>query len=95
MQLSEQTQIEASIGFTAGILVGALASWVFIMFFTPWEWYFKLFSSIGEVGIVGSLLLTLRAQIQQRRNYIETQAEMKKITEASEKIIKERVTNNK
>lgn len=87
INLSPQTQIEASIGFTSGILIGALASWVFIIFFTQWEWYFKVFSSIGEVGIVGSLLLSLNEMIKTRRNYIETMKEMKKLNEDSNKII--------
>lgn len=81
MNLSEQTQIEAQIGFLSGILVGALSSWVFIVFFTDWQWYFKVFSSIGEIGIIGSLLLSLRATVQQRRTYLEVQAEMKKMRE--------------
>jgi len=79
MKLSEQTLIESQIGFLSGILMGALSSWVFIIFFTDWQWYFKVFSSIGEIGIVGSLLLSLRAVILQRRQYLEVQAEMKKM----------------
>lgn len=77
MVLSELTQIEAQIGFVCGIIVGALASWVFILFFTNMQWYFKVFSSIGELGIVGSLFLSLRASIYQRRQYLQTQQMMR------------------
>ena len=87
MNISEQTKIEASIGFVIGILVGAISSWVLIVFFTQWQWYFKLFSSIGEAGIVGSLLLTLHELIKSRRNYLDTVAEMKKINKESAEIL--------
>lgn len=88
MKLSEQTQIEAQIGFTIGILVGAVAGGVLLIFFTNWEWYFKLFSGIGSLGIIGSLLLSLKQQLQVRKNYLETQKEMKKINEESKNVIK-------
>ena len=79
--ISEQTQIEAQIGFLGGILVGALASWAMIMFFTPWEWYFKLFATIGEIGIIGSLSLALQQTIQGRRQYIEAKESFAKTEE--------------
>ena len=83
-KMSEQTMIEAQIGFLVGITIGAFASWVFIMFFVPWEWYWKLFSTIGEVGIIGSLVLSLYSSIKTRRNYITAMEDMKKIsTEAN------------
>ena len=77
-ELSEQTKLEAGIGFTSGILVGAIASFVLIIFFTPWQWYFKVFSGIGSLGIVGSLLMSLNEQIKARRLYIAAVAEMNK-----------------
>ena len=79
MELSEQTKLEAQIGFLVGILVGAIAGGVLILFFTPWQWYFKLFSAIGSLGIIGSLLLSLNETLKARRNYLETIEEMKKI----------------
>ena len=87
MQLSEQTKIEAQIGFTIGILVGAVSAWVLILFFTDWEWYFKVFSSIGSAGIVGSLSLGLHEIIRQRRMYLEAKAEMEKINSESKLIL--------
>ena len=78
-QMSEQTRIESQIGFTIGILIGAIAGGVLILFFTPWEWYFKVFSAIGSAGIIGSLTLSLMELFKIRKNYLMTQAEMKKI----------------
>ena len=74
--LSPQTQIEAQIGFLIGIMVGALSAWTMIMFFTPWEWYFKLFATIGEVGIIGSLGMALAQTIGQRRQYLDAKKQM-------------------
>lgn len=82
--LSEQTQIEAQIGFLIGILLGALSSWVLIMFFTPWEWYFKLFATIGEIGIVGSLSLALYQTIRQRRTYIDAKKQFEEMGDENE-----------
>lgn len=80
-QLSEQTRIEAQIGFTIGILIGAVAAGILVLIFTQWQWYFKLFSAIGSIGIIGSLVLTLSELFKVRKNYLETQAELKKISE--------------
>ena len=74
--ISQQTQIEAQIGFLIGIMLGALSSWVLIMFFTPWEWYFKLFATIGEIGIIGSLGLALMQTIAQRKQYLDAKKYM-------------------
>ena len=87
MQLSELTKLEAQIGFSSGILVGVIASWVFIVFFTPWQWYFKVLSSIGEIGIVGSIIFSLIELSKARKNYIAVQKEMLKMKEQSQKII--------
>jgi len=78
MRLSEQTKIEAQIGFQCGILVGVLSSWVIILT-TNWEWYYKLFSSIGEAGIVGSLIFSLIELFKMRKNYLNVQTEMAKM----------------
>jgi len=83
MHISEQTRIEAQIGFTIGILIGVFASWVSILFFVEWAWYFKLFTSIGEIGIVGSLLMALNEQFKVRRNHLEVLNEMKKMNKAN------------
>ena len=79
MKLSEQTKMEASIGFLIGILIGATAAGISVIFFTPWQWYLKLFSGIGTAGIIGSLLLSLNELIKARRNLIDAMNEMKKI----------------
>lgn len=76
MKLSPLTQAEASIGFTIGIIVGVLASWTMILFFTNWEWYFKVFSSIGEISILGVLIMQLANLFQSRRGVIEAQKMM-------------------
>jgi MFS family permease len=88
-RLTEQTKIEAQIGFLIGILIGAISGGVLILFFTPWEWYFKLFSAIGSLGIIGSLSLSLYETIKIRRNFIETQKEMEKVNQESNSIIKD------
>ena len=81
MKLSEQTKIEAQIGFTVGILIGACGAAVLILFFTPWQWYFKLISGIGSAGIIGSLILSLNELIKARRNYLAAMEQMKKMNE--------------
>lgn len=87
MNLSEQTKIEAQIGFTIGILIGAFAAGIFILFFTEWQWYFKFFSAIGSLGILGSLGLTLNELIKARRNYIDALKEMKRLNTESNGVI--------
>jgi len=84
MQLSEQTKIEAQIGFTWGILIGATAAWIVVTFTTNWAWYFKLFSTLGSLGIIGSLILSLNEQIKARRNYLEVLKEMEKTNEEAQ-----------
>ena len=86
MAISELRLLEGQIGFYWGIIVGALASYVFMMTL-DWTWYYKLFATIGEIGIMGSLAIGLRQTIIARRNYITTQQELKKINEESNKII--------
>jgi len=83
-QISEQTKMESQIYFLVGIMIGALSSWVLIMFFTPWEWYFKLFATIGEVGIIGSLSLALTQAVAQRRAYIDAKKTMESVGEEEE-----------
>jgi len=78
MNLSELRKIEAAIGFTSGILIGAISAGVLILFFTEWEWYFKVFSGIGSFGIIGSLYMALSDQIKARRGLLAAIAEMKK-----------------
>lgn len=91
-KMSEQTMIEAQIGFLVGITIGAFASWVFIIFFVPWEWYWKLFSTIGEIGIIGSLVLSLYSSIKARRNYIAAAEEMKKMSAEADAVVNSYVT---
>ena len=79
MNLSELRKIEAAIGFTSGILIGALSAGVLILFFTEWEWYFKVFSGIGSLGIIGSLYMALSDQIKARRGLMAAIAEMKNV----------------
>jgi len=88
MKITELQMLEGQIGFYWGIIAGALASYVFIMFFTDWQWYFKLFSTIGEIGILGTLGLGLYQLIKARRNYLDAQAEMKKISAESAEVVK-------
>jgi len=89
MELSEQTKIESQIGFTIGILIGATSAGVLILFFTDWQWYFKLFSAIGSIGIIGNLMLALKELLKMRRNYLDTVEEMKNINSESTEVIKE------
>jgi hypothetical protein len=50
-----------------------------ILFFTNWQWYFKLASLIGSLGIIGSLILSLKELFKVRRNYLDTIKEMENI----------------
>lgn len=77
MNLSEQTRIEAQIGFTIGIMVGAAGAWIAVLFLSPMAWYYKLFTSLGSVGILGTLYFSLQQQFQIRKIYLDTLKEMK------------------
>ena len=72
-------QINSQIGFTIGIMLGAFFGWIFLFLFMDWEWYFKLFSSVGSLSIIGSLGMGLYQLIQQRKNYLEVEMESEKI----------------
>ena len=91
MKLSEQTRIEAQIGFTIGILVGATAAGILLLFLTNWQWYFKLFSAIGTIGIIGNLALALSQLIKIRRNYLETMKEMESVNKESNDTIQKAI----
>lgn len=90
---SIQTQLEMQIGFTVGILIGAVGAGILVLFFTTWEWYFKVISAIGSIGIIGSLILALSQIITQRKNYIEALNMMKETKIESEKIIEEKTSD--
>jgi hypothetical protein len=74
--MDEQMQIESQIGFYVGIIIGVLASWVMVVFFSSWEWYWKVFSSIGQISMVGILSLGLYNAIKMRRRYLEAKKAM-------------------
>jgi len=88
--MSELRKIEASIGFTSGILVGALASAVTVLFFVQMAWYFKIFTGIGSLGIVGMLYMALSDLIKNRRGLMAALEQMKSINTQSNKIIEEK-----
>ena len=94
LEMSELRKIEASIGFISGILIGALSAGVLILFFTEWQWYFKVFSCIGSLGIIGSLYMALSEQIKMRRNLLATMAEMKKVSAESNIVIEKAIADN-
>ena len=93
LEMSEKTKMEAQMGFTIGIMIGALGAWVFTMFFTQWEWYFKLLTTIGEIGIIGSLSIGFNEIRKARLRYIETIAEMEKINSESLAVIEEKTND--
>jgi hypothetical protein len=76
MQFSELQKIEMQLGYTGGIVIGALGAWVFIVFFVSWEWWWKVLSTIGEIGIVGNLLIAIGELRKQRKGLIEVMKEM-------------------
>jgi len=78
VNMSELRKLEASIGFTSGILIGATSAGCLILFFTDWQWYFKLFSAIGSLSIMGSLYMALSELIKARRNLLSAMEEMEK-----------------
>ena len=83
MKISEQTKIEAQAGYLIGMLIGTLGGWVFTMFFASWAWYFKLTTTIGEIGIVGMLGYSLSETIKARKNFLQVQKEMKEMNDAA------------
>ena len=72
-------QTEMTIGFTVGILIGVISSGVLILFFTPWQWYFKLFSAIGIVGMICTLLFQIYQTAKSRRSYLDVYKEINKL----------------
>ena len=70
MNISEQTRIEASIGFVAGILVSLLATLVIVLFFTEMVWYWKTFTVIGLVGMIGTQVLAIDQLWKARTAYL-------------------------
>ena len=83
-------QIEMQIGFYWGILIGAVASAVMVLFFVDMAWYFKLTSAIGSICIIGVLSMSLYQLITQRRQYLEMQKIMGAQNEAALKTIGEK-----
>lgn len=94
-QPSPQTQLEIQLGFTIGILIGAIGAGVLVLFFTTWEWYFKVISAIGSIGIIGSLTLAIFQIWNQRKNYLEALNMMKETKIESDKIIEEKTNEFK
>lgn len=84
--MDEQMKLESQIGFTIGILIGALGAGIVIIFFTELQWYWKVLSAIGEVGIIGNLAIALQQLFKVRKQYIEMQAEMKKLGDTNKSI---------
>lgn len=79
MKFDEKRQLEMQIGFLIGTTIGVLGSWTFILFFVQWQWYFKLVSSIGEAGILGTLFLSIKQSLAARKNYLEVTKQMESI----------------
>ena len=71
-KLSELTKLDCQLGFTAGILLASLGSGILVLFLLP-QWYWKLISIVGTVGIAGNLIIALRELIIMRRNLVEAQ----------------------
>jgi len=91
MKISELTKIESNIGFLCGVLVGVIASWVLVVFFTKMQWYFKVFTSIGQISIMGILVFSLMETIKMRKNYILTMKEMEKVNKEANAVINKKV----
>jgi hypothetical protein len=81
MMFSELRQLEMQIGFTWGILIGALAAAVSVIGFANMAWYYKVFAGIGSVGVMGSLAVSLYQLHKARKSYISTKLEMDRINE--------------
>ena len=86
-ELSPLRILEAQIGFYWGILVGAVASAVMVIWFVPMAWYFKLTSVIGSVCIIVVLVMSLYQLILQRKQYLEMTKAMSMQNEAAKKTL--------
>ena len=102
MELSAQTKIEAQIGFTVGILIGAIAAGIVVFFFSGWEWYFRYPSLLGSIGIIGMLSMSLGELLKMRKRYLESKKLMEETTpqpitfnETSEIPIETAINNSK
>lgn len=67
MNITEQTKIEMGIGFMIGIIISLVATFVIVVFFSGLVWYWKLFSAIGLVGMLGTQILALSQLFQDRK----------------------------
>lgn len=79
LQFPPERELEIQIGFLSGMMLGIIASWIFIMFFTDWQWYFKLASSIGEISIIGYQALGIINLIESRKNILESKKQLKEM----------------
>jgi hypothetical protein len=85
MAFSEIRKAEMQIGFLIGILIGAAAGGVLIVFFASMAWYFRLFSAVGSLGVIGTLLISLREQFKYRKEFIEAQRMMDELSNKNDK----------
>jgi cytochrome c-type biogenesis protein CcmH/NrfG len=90
-ELSPQTQIEAQIAFYIGILLGAISGGVMVATIKM-AWYFKAFSMVGSVCVIGILSLSLYQLILSRKQLLETIEVMKTIQTTAQPSSKEPVT---
>jgi len=95
MKISELTKIEANIGFLIGVTTSVVASWVFVVFFTTMQWYFKAFSSLGQFSIMGMLIFQLVETFKIRKNYLEVLKEMEKVNKEANTTINDAITELK
>jgi uncharacterized protein YacL len=75
MKISELTRLEAPIFFSIGILIGVLASWIYLIT-ADIPLYLKICSSIGELCIMGMIIFGMIEAIKARKNYLTMMNEM-------------------
>lgn len=75
---SELTTIEMQVAFYIGIVIGLIGVWVVVVFITNFEWYWKVLTTISDIGMLGLQYFAIKQLLQARKNYLSVQEEIKK-----------------
>ena len=75
IRLSEKRKVEAEMGYYIGICISVLGSSI-ALFFVDFAWYFKAFSILGTVCIIGVLLTAFFKIREQWKRLDEAEKEL-------------------
>jgi len=84
---SEITQLEMSRAFMLGSIIAVIGADISIIAFMTMPLITKIFIGLGGICGAGMLAVSLKQVNMQRKNYIDTQAEIEKMKAEAEKVI--------